>query len=148
MDFQSTGIYTPFQPLAGYWGHKTLNRAAQANFAAKSLSGLPRVSCTALAGAMALVALLGCSNEQSTPNEANVVAGETYEEFDERRDSLDGSHGEFEGQGCTQDCGGHEAGYAWAEEKGITDPDHCGGRSWSFVEGCRAYAEQASAEGE
>jgi hypothetical protein len=73
---------------------------------------------------------------------------ETYEEFDERRDALKGSRGTFADQGCSQDCGGHNAGYAWAEEKGITNPDYCGGRSWSFVEGCRAYAEQASAEGE
>jgi hypothetical protein len=125
-----------------------LNRAAQANFSAKALSGLPRVSFTALAGALALFALSGCSKGQSSPNETKVVAGETYEEFDKRRDALDGSHGEFEGQGCTQDCGGHEAGYAWAEGKGITNPDHCGGKSWSFIEGCKAYAEQASAEGE
>lgn len=102
----------------------------------------------ALAGAMALTALSGCAKQPSAPDENKVVAGETYEEFDKRRNALDGSHGEFEGQGCTQDCGGHEAGYAWAEEKGITDPDHCGGKSWSFVEGCRAYAEQASTEGE
>jgi len=101
-----------------------------------------------LAGALALIALSGCSKPPSAPDENKVVAGETYQEFDQRRDGLDGSHGSFAGQGCTQDCGGHEAGYAWAEEKGITDPDHCGGKSWSFIEGCRAYAEQASAEGE
>lgn len=100
-----------------------------------------------LAGAMALIALPGCSKQSSVPDENKVVAGETYEEFDQRRDALGGSHGSFDGQGCTQDCGGHEAGYAWAEEKGITDPDQCGGKSWSFIEGCRAYAEQASAEG-
>jgi hypothetical protein len=148
VDFQSTGIYTSFCPLAGFWGHKTLNRAAQANFSAEALSGPPRVSRTALVGALTLIALSGCNKGQSSPNETKVVAGETYEEFDKRRDTPDGSHGDFEGQGCTQDCGGHEAGYAWAEEKGITDPDHCGGKSWSFIEGCKAYAEQASAEGE
>lgn len=102
----------------------------------------------ALAGALALIALAGCSKHSAAPDENKVVAGETYEEFDQRRDALDGANGSFAGQGCTQDCGGHEAGYAWAEEKGITDPDHCGGKSWSFIEGCRAYAEQASAEGE
>ena len=101
-----------------------------------------------LAGALVLIALSGCSKQSSAPDQNKVVAGETYQEFDQRRDGMDGSHGSFAGQGCTQDCGGHEAGYAWAEEKGITDPDHCGGKSWSFIEGCRAYAEQASAEGE
>lgn len=102
----------------------------------------------ALAGALTLIALSGCSKPSSEPDENKIVAGETYEEFNQRRDALDSSHGSFAGQGCTQDCGGHEAGYAWAEEKGITDPDHCGGKSWSFIEGCRAYAEQASEQGE
>ena len=68
--------------------------------------------------------------------------GETYSEFDERRDSYEGSRGSNGGYGCTVDCGGHAAGYAWAEENGIDDPDNCGGNSWSFEEGCRAYAEE------
>jgi hypothetical protein len=49
---------------------------------------------------------------------------------------------EFQGDGCTDDCSGHRAGYAWAESYGITDPDDCGGNSQSFIEGCRAYAEE------
>lgn len=68
--------------------------------------------------------------------------GETYSEFDERRDSYEGSRGEYGGYGCTVDCSGHEAGYNWAQERGIDDPDQCGGNSWSFEEGCRAYAEE------
>ena len=36
---------------------------------------------------------------------------------------------------------GHEAGYESAKEKGITDPDDCGGNSQSFIEGCEEYAE-------
>lgn len=68
--------------------------------------------------------------------------GETYSEFDDRRDSYEGSRGEYGGYGCTVDCSGHEAGYNWAEERGIDDPDQCGGNSWSFEEGCRAYAEE------
>ena len=43
---------------------------------------------------------------------------------------------------CTQDCSGHQAGYRWAEENGITDPDECGGNSQSFIEGCQSYAEE------
>ena len=43
---------------------------------------------------------------------------------------------------CTDDCSGHEAGYDWAEEKGITDPADCGGNSNSFIEGCEAYANE------
>tara|TARA_R110002049_G_scaffold145996_3_gene308375 strand:+ start:1294 stop:1641 length:348 start_codon:yes stop_codon:yes gene_type:complete len=67
---------------------------------------------------------------------------ETYEEYDERRDSYEGAFGSYEGDGCTIDCSGHEAGYEWAQERGIDDPDKCGGNSWSFEEGCRAYAGQ------
>lgn len=47
----------------------------------------------------------------------------------------------FKGYQCTQDCSGHKAGYAWAQRKGVTDPAQCTGKSQSFVEGCRAYAE-------
>jgi hypothetical protein len=68
--------------------------------------------------------------------------GETYEEYDKRRDSYGGERGAVGGYGCTQDCSGHEAGYAWAEERGIANPDDCGGNSFSFEEGCRAYAEE------
>jgi hypothetical protein len=48
----------------------------------------------------------------------------------------------FMGYSCTDDCSGHEAGYNWAEENGIDDPDDCGGNSDSFIEGCQAYAEE------
>jgi hypothetical protein len=51
----------------------------------------------------------------------------------------------FMGYPCTADCSGHEAGYKWAEEKGIDDPDDCGGNSDSFIEGCQAYAEEQQA---
>lgn len=46
----------------------------------------------------------------------------------------------FYGYACKTDCSGHKAGYAWAERKSITDPDDCGGKSQSFIEGCRAFA--------
>ncbi len=48
----------------------------------------------------------------------------------------------FHGYPCTQDCSGHEAGYEWAGENDITDPDDCSGNSNSFIEGCEAYAEE------
>lgn len=50
--------------------------------------------------------------------------------------------GEFHGYPCTEDCSGHEAGFEWAEEHDITDPDDCEGKSESFIEGCKAYAEE------
>lgn len=43
--------------------------------------------------------------------------------------------------GCTEDCSGHDAGYEWAGENDVTDPDDCGGNSQSFIEGCKARAE-------
>jgi hypothetical protein len=109
---------------------------------------------SAVTGASALL-LLGCSSPARTSDDEENVAqrydgeehgGETYPEYDERRDSYEGARGKFGDEGCTVDCSGHEAGYAWAEDKGITDPDDCGGKSWSFIEGCRAYAEEQSAD--
>jgi len=49
---------------------------------------------------------------------------------------------------CTDDCSGHDAGYEWAQDNDITDPDDCDGNSDSFVEGCQAYAEEVQAETE
>lgn len=49
----------------------------------------------------------------------------------------------FGGYPCTVDCSGHEAGYEWAQQKGITDAYSCGGKSQSFIEGCMAFAEEA-----
>lgn len=54
----------------------------------------------------------------------------------------DGAPLTFHGYVCTQDCSGHEAGYQWAEDHDIDDPEDCGGNSESFIEGCRAYAEE------
>ena len=47
----------------------------------------------------------------------------------------------FYGYDCTSDCSGHEAGYKWANDKGITDFNDCGGNSQSFKEGCQSYVE-------
>ena len=54
----------------------------------------------------------------------------------------------FGGYPCIGDCSGHEAGYDWAEENGIDDPDDCDGNSDSFIEGCQSYAEEQSADDE
>jgi hypothetical protein len=48
---------------------------------------------------------------------------------------------EFRGYPCTQDCSGHRAGYEWAQRKGLTSADQCGGKSNSFIEGCRSAFE-------
>jgi hypothetical protein len=49
---------------------------------------------------------------------------------------------------CTNDCSGHDAGYEWASDKNITDPDECDGNSDSFIEGCQAYANEYQMENE
>ena len=46
----------------------------------------------------------------------------------------------FHGARCGQDCAGHKAGWLWAKERGIDDPDRCSGRSESFKEGCKIFA--------
>lgn len=95
-----------------------------------------------------LIALSACgggsdySEDDFSEYEGEEYAGESYDEYDERRDSYEGNRGSYAGYGCTVDCSGHEAGYEWAAERDITDPDDCGGNSWSFIEGCRAYAEE------
>lgn len=111
--------------------------------------------------AVVLVALAsGCSSAQSDYDDAyaddtaseeltsidpsEVKAGETYSEYDQRRDSYGGERGTYGELGCTVDCSGHEAGAEWAERQGISNPDDCGGKSWSFEEGCRQYAESQS----
>lgn len=48
----------------------------------------------------------------------------------------------FHGYQCIGDCSGHEAGYQWAEDMEIFEPDACGGKSKSFIEGCQAWAEE------
>jgi hypothetical protein len=37
------------------------------------------------------------------------------------------------------DCSLHQAGYAWAAEHKIANPQDCQGKSESFIEGCWAY---------
>jgi hypothetical protein len=54
--------------------------------------------------------------------------------------SLSGDY--YKGYDCIGDCSGHEAGYQWAEDNDINNPDDCGGNSNSFIEGCESYAEE------
>ena len=55
----------------------------------------------------------------------------------------------FDGDPCSGDCSGHEAGYRWAEEHSIDDEDDCDtagetSNSPSFAQGCKAYVEGES----
>jgi hypothetical protein len=48
---------------------------------------------------------------------------------------------------CTSDCSGHEAGFEWARENGVTESWDCpssGNRS--FLEGCDTYASYIEGE--
>lgn len=51
----------------------------------------------------------------------------------------------FGGYPCIGDCSDDKAGYRWAEQNGITDPDSCTGNTGEFIEGCRVYARQRAA---
>lgn len=83
------------------------------------------------APALLALAIVGCSNSGSESDE------------DEASEYSEGGSDEiFHGYECTEDCSGHEAGYQWAADNGVTDADSCGGNSQSFIEGCQAYAEE------
>lgn len=87
---------------------------------------------------LASVLMLACAPSDS--DETDLGLGE--------RDTSSGyeSPNEFGDYPCTDDCSGHEAGYRWAEEHGIDDPNDCDGKSNSFIEGCITYAEEQSGE--
>ena len=109
-------------------------------------------------------AISGCSNSQTVSDKdetslsdedqadepavdtSEIKGGETYSAYDERRDEIDPSPGSVGDYGCTQDCSGHHAGYRWASQHSISSVDDCGGKSWSFEEGCKAYAEEQTVE--
>lgn len=100
-----------------------------------------------LAASTILLSTSACSSSDETATygeEGYVVDESSYEGGEVYGDGndLNGSDLTFHGYDCTEDCSGHEAGYAWAEENYITDPDNCGGNSQSFIEGCIAYAEE------
>jgi hypothetical protein len=82
----------------------------------------------------------------SSDETGEIKGGETYNAYDERREEIDLSPGSVGEYGCTQDCSSHDAGYNWASKRGISSVDDCGGKSWSFEEGCKAYAAEQSGE--
>ncbi len=51
----------------------------------------------------------------------------------------------FGGYPCSGDCSDDKAGFRWASEHGVTDPDDCTGTTGAFIEGCRAYAQKRDA---
>jgi len=104
---------------------------------------------------VALICLMGCGSgsgcnryEDCDYDFAEDRAEATGEPSDV--DAADVEEPEFDS--CTDDCSGHEAGFAWAQENDVTDASECGGNSDSFAEGCEAFAsareEQAQEQAE
>jgi len=97
--------------------------------------------CILIAVFFSLV-LTGCGYDNSSTNSSSFPSDTSN--TSDQVDSNSETSNTFHGNTCTGDCSGHEAGYEWAEEKGITDPSDCGGNSNSFIEGCKSYAEENS----
>jgi len=91
---------------------------------------------TLVASTLLATLLLGCARNPPAPSQArapHAVAAEAQAATSADELLAPGD------EPCTENCAGHEAGYQWAEQKGIVDPNDCGGDSDSFVEGCMAY---------
>lgn len=67
-------------------------------------------------------------------------AGISYRDFDAARDAAPADA--FHGFGCLVSCNGHAAGFRWARQNAVSDDFDCDGNSWSFIEGCVAFARQ------
>jgi len=89
----------------------------------------------------------------SVPSEDGNRAESLSESTTTATGQSDSSPRTFAGYECTEDCSGHEAGYAWAEKNDISDGDDCDSagehsNSPSFAEGCHAYVDgDADSEG-
>lgn len=116
----------------------------------------PKFSIFIITVFLAVFILVGCSDSpekipSNTYNSSNVniptksiltIPSIKQTPIIEDSEPVDYEPQTFKGDDCIGDCSGHEAGYNWAEEKGIDDPSDCGGNSSSFIEGCESYAEE------
>ncbi len=86
-----------------------------------------------------LISLTGCSakNSYSTQYNDRVYETDRGSQYDESTYETDQEQGNPYDEGS-----GHDAGYQWAEDNGVEDPDDCDGNSNSFIEGCQTYAEE------
>jgi hypothetical protein len=71
-----------------------------------------------------------------------IQRGDGPNDLIETEATLEDQPQDLSGQPCTENCPGHEAGYQWAEQNSVADPNDCGGHSNSFFEGCMAYAHE------
>lgn len=84
------------------------------------------------------------STSSSSSSSTSTYTTGRYDEYEVEQDDRVTS----DNWDCTEDCSGHEAGYEWAADNGISDPGDCGGNSDSFIEGCEAYANEQEMESE
>ena len=71
----------------------------------------------------------GKASEKAADQARNALASDTYQQ------AVDDSD-------CSEDCAGHNAGFALARAKKIEDPVNCpSDKGEAFEEGCRAYGE-------
>jgi hypothetical protein len=89
------------------------------------LDGLGPVTLSAI-GLMVVASLSGCERPP------------TPEQIAER-DRIRAVVEQVRAEGWTN---GHQAGWEWARQRGISDPADCGGKSRQFRAGCRVYAEE------
>lgn len=76
---------------------------------------------------------------------ANERQSEALEDAEEQaREDLQGStyQENFGSADCTSDCSGHNAGFEWAQKRGLSDRAECSGNNNSFIEGCEAYFDE------
>jgi hypothetical protein len=108
---------------------------------------------------MALVSwgAIGAKEEQERCNTQSLCNDDTarIKSFD-TRDIVKSNSGKiyFFGFVCTIDCGGHKAGFYWAEKQvsiknnRLENADDCTGNSYSFISGCRTYMNHLSQDTE
>jgi len=104
---------------------------------------------------LAAMLLAGCGSSGSADSQdepASTTSSTTHVDEDEARDQAASEVADksFEDVGdtgaCTEDCGGHDAGFQYAKDNGLTSADDCpAGDSASFEEGCRAYGDAIDA---
>ena len=101
-----------------------------------SLSRIQSIFC-----AVGVLAIFWGNSSDDRERQANLISVDA---------SGDGSHdtrpNTSAGYECTENCSGHEAGYAWAKEHDISDAADCDtagehSNSPSFAEGCHAYVD-------
>lgn len=94
-----------------------------------------------LSAALTCVALFtaGCSRSSSQIAEVdNRIAAAQDEIASSNYEDVNGD------ADCTQNCEGHEAGWAWAKEHDMAPEDCPSDHGSSFEEGCKAYGEALS----